>query len=259
MYVMLCFHREPVSKQVLTRQRVLELIEQLNVGEAIPSERRLSTEIGVSRLTLRAALDDLVRDGYLERRHGSGTFVSEPKIAQQLTLTSFSEDMRRRGMVAGSRTIELREVHAGAAVGRALHISPDARVVLIRRLRLADGEPMALETLHVPAALVPGLTRELLEDASFYDLMEEHYGVVIASGQQSIEPTVTNEEESELLHVPLHSPAFLFERTSRTAEGETVEFVRSLYRGDRYRLVADLSQRRDRPLVVPLAVAAEPQ
>ena len=126
--------------------------------------------------------------------------------------------MRRRGMVAGSRTIELRETHAGAAVGRALNISPDARVTLIRRLRLADGEPMALETLHVPAAIVPGLTRELLEDSSFYDLLEREYGVVISSGTQSIEPTVTNEEESDLLGVPLHSPAFLFERTSRTDE-----------------------------------------
>jgi len=159
-----------MSKQVLTRQRVLELIDQLQVGEAIPPERRLSTDLGISRLTLRAALDDLVRDGYLERRHGSGTFVSEPKIAQQLTLTSFSEDMRRRGMTAGSRTIELKEAHAGAAVGRALKLSPDDRVVLIRRLRLADGEPMALETLHVPAALVPGLSREALENASFYEL-----------------------------------------------------------------------------------------
>jgi GntR family transcriptional regulator len=252
---LLCFDRNCVSKQVLTRQRVLELIDQLQVGEAIPSERRLSSELGVSRLTLRAALDDLVRDGYLERRHGSGTFVSEPKIAQQLTLTSFSEDMRRRGMVAGSRTIELREMHAGAAVGRALNISPDARVVLIRRLRLADGEPMALETLHVPASVVPGLTREALEDSSFYELLERHYGVVIATGQQSIEPTVTNDEESELLGVPLHSPAFLFERTSRTADGETVEFVRSLYRGDRYRLVAELSQRRDRPAAVAPALA----
>ncbi len=239
-----------MSKQVLTRQRVLELIDQLQVGEAIPPERRLSSDLGISRLTLRAALDDLVRDGYLERRHGSGTFVSEPKIAQQLTLTSFSEDMRRRGMTAGSKTIELRETHAGAAVGRALNVSPDARVVLIRRLRLADGEPMALETLHVPADRVPGLSRELLENASFYELLEKEYGVVIASGIQSIEPTVTNEEESELLGVPLHSPAFLFERTSRTVTGETVEFVRSLYRGDRYRLVAELSQRRDRPAAV---------
>src|SRR2546425_4060516 len=138
-----------MSKQVLTRQRVLELIDQLQVGEAIPSERRLSTDLGISRLTLRAALDDLVRDGYLERRHGSGTFVSEPKIAQQLTLTSFSEDMRRRGMTPGSRTIELQTVSAGATLGRALNISPDTRVVRMQRLRLADGEPMALETLHV--------------------------------------------------------------------------------------------------------------
>ena len=245
-----------MRKQVLTRQRVLELIDQLQVGEAIPSERRLSSDLGISRLTVRAALDDLVRDGYLERRHGAGTFVSEPKIAQQLTLTSFSEDMRRRGMVAGSRTIELRETHAGAAVGRALNISPDARVTLIRRLRLADGEPMALETLHVPAAIVPGLTRDRLEDSSFYDLLEHEYGVVIESGTQSIEPTVTNEEESDLLRVPLHSPAFLFERTSRSVSGQTVEFVRSLYRGDRYRLVAELSQRRDRPAAVQPALAA---
>jgi len=246
----------PMRKQVLTRQRVLELIDQLRVGEAIPSERRLSSDLGISRLTVRAALDDLVRDGYLERRQGAGTFVSEPKIAQQLTLTSFSEDMRRRGMTAGSRTIELREMHAGAAVGRALNISPDARVMLIRRLRLADGEPMALETLHVPAALVPGLTRELLENSSFYDLLERDYGVVISHGTQYIEPTVTNEEESELLRVPLHSPAFLFERTSRSEDNETVEFVRSLYRGDRYRLVAELSHRRDRPGGAQPALAA---
>src|SRR4051812_41534482 len=253
---MACASIGGVRKQGLTRQRVLELIDQLQVGQAIPSERRLSSDLGISRLTVRAALDDLVRDGYLERRHGAGTFVSEPKIAQQLTLTSFSEDMRRRGMTAGSRTIELRETHAGAAVGRALRVSPDARVMLIRRLRLADGEPMALETLHVPADRVPGLTRELLEDASFYELMEKHYGVVIESGMQSIEPTVTNEQESELLSVPLHSPAFLFERTSRTPEGETVEFVRSLYRGDRYRLVAELSQRRDRPVAIQPALVA---
>src|SRR3954468_3745100 len=171
-----------MSKQVLTRQRVLELIDQLQVGEAIPPERRLSSDLGISRLTLRAALEAPVRDGCLERGHGSGPFVREPKIAQQLTLTSFSEDMRRRGMTAGSRTIELRETHAGAAVGRALKVSPDARVVLIRRLRLADNEPMALETLHVPATLVPGLTRDRLRHPSFYDLFAHHYGAGISPG-----------------------------------------------------------------------------
>src|SRR5947199_10859387 len=198
-----------VSKQAQTRQRVLELIDGLDVGEAIPSERRLSTDFGVSRLTLRAAVEDLVRDGYLVRRHGSGTFVSHPKIAQQLTLTSFSEDMRRRGMVPDSRTISLDNVTAGPQVARALNISPGARVFQIRRLRLADGEPMALETLHVPVSLVPGLTAAQLEHASWYELLEARYNVVIASGLQTIEPTVTNEEEAKMLHVPLHSPAFL--------------------------------------------------
>jgi GntR family transcriptional regulator len=244
-----------MSKQGQARQRVVELIEGLRVGQAIPSERRLSTELGISRLTVRAAIDDLVREGYLVRRQGSGTFVSEPKIAQQLTLTSFSEDMRRRGMIPGSRTVELREIHAGALLGRALNVSPGARVVLIKRLRLADGETMAIETLHVPAPVVPGLTPQELENASFYELLHDRYGIVIASGLQTIEPTVTNEEESALLGVPLHSPAFLFERTSRTAEGETVEFVRSVYRGDRYRLVAELSQP-ERSVVPSVALAA---
>src|SRR2546421_12333501 len=96
-----------VTKQSHTRQQVLDLIESLGVGEAIPSERQLSADLGVSRLTLRAALDELAREGYVIRRRGSGTFVSEPKIAQELTMTSFTEDMRRRGMQPGSRTLSL--------------------------------------------------------------------------------------------------------------------------------------------------------
>src|ERR671921_2245597 len=96
-----------MTKQSETRERVLDLIERLGVGRAIPSERQLSVDLGVSRLTVRAALDELVREGYLERRRGSGTFVREPKIAQELTMTSFSEDMRRRGMRPGSRTLSL--------------------------------------------------------------------------------------------------------------------------------------------------------
>src|SRR5919204_6512387 len=103
----MCFPSGQMSKQEQIRQRVVQLISELGVGAAIPSERRLSTDLGVSRLTLRAALDELVREGYLVRKHGSGTFVGQPKIAQQLTLTSFSEDMRRRGMVPDSRTIGL--------------------------------------------------------------------------------------------------------------------------------------------------------
>ncbi len=229
-------------KQSEARARVLDLIEQLSVGQAIPSERQLSADLGVSRLTVRAALDDLVRQGLLVRRRGSGTFVSEPKIAQELTMTSFTEDMRRRGMVPGSRTIELKSQPAGAWLGRILHVSPSESLIVIKRLRLADHETMAIETLHVRASLVPDLSAEDLEDHSFYALLTERYGLDIVGGHQTIEPTVTNEEESELLGVPLHSPAFLFERTTRSPDGQIVEYVRSIYRGDRYRLVTELSR-----------------
>ena len=231
-----------VTKQSHTRQHVLDLIEQLGVGTAIPSERQLSADLGVSRLTLRAALDDLAREGYLVRRRGSGTYVQHPKISQELTITSFSDDMRRRGMVPGSRTLSMSTILAGARLGRSLNVSPSEQIVVVKRLRLADGESMAIETLHIPESLVPGLTPKALT-GSFYDLLRDRYGVQIAEGIQAIEPTVTNEEESEVLGVPLHSPAFLFERTSRDDAGRTVEFVQSVYRGDRYRIVTELSRR----------------
>ena len=231
------------TKQSQTREQVIELIERAGVGGALPSERQLSVDLGVSRLTVRAALDELVREGYLVRRRGSGTFVREPKIAQELTMTSFSEEMRRRGMTPGSRTLSLEKTTAGAYLGRCLHVSPSEPVVVAKRLRLADGESMAIETLHVPESLVPGLEPKDLDRGSFYELLAERFGITIVGGMQTIEPTVTNEEESEALGVPLHSPAFLFERTTRSENDDIVEFVRSIYRGDRYRLVSELNRR----------------
>ena len=228
------------TKQAIVREQLLELIERLDVGVAIPGERRLATDLGVSRLTLRAAVDYLVREGLLVRQHGSGTYVAEPKIALPLTMTSFSEDMRRRGMRPGSRVRSFEIVPAGARVGQRLHLSPAARVIAIERLRLADDDSMAIEHLFVPDALVPGLQAGDLEGASFYDLLAQRYGIVIEQGRQTIEPTVTDQEESDALGVPLHSPAFLFERTSTSDRGEVVEFVRSIYRGDRYQLVTEL-------------------
>ena len=174
--------KQVVTKQSEARSRVLDLIEQLDVGEAIPSERQLTRELGVSRLTVRAALDELVREGLLVRRHGSGTFVSEPKIAQELTMTSFTEDMQRRGMVPASRTLGLRVAPAGAHLGRLLHVSPSEPVLIINRLRLADRETMAIETLHVRESLVPGLSAPDLERQSFYEILEGRFGITIVGG-----------------------------------------------------------------------------
>lgn len=109
---------------------------------------------------------------------------------------------------------------------------------------------MAIETLHVRERHVPGLTPRELEEQSFYELLSDRYGIVIVGGHQTIEPTVTDEEESDALDVPLHSPAFRFERVTHSQTGEIVEFVESIYRGDRYKLVSALNMQqpvRQRP------------
>lgn len=222
------------------RDSILDLVAELSVGDALPPERVLAIRFGVSRMTLRRAVEELVREGRLERRQGAGTFVAEPKFAQGLAVTSFSEDMRQRGAVPSSRTLAVDEVLAGAQLGRRLQLSPGERVTRVVRLRLADDAPMAVETLHVPQSVAPGLSGDMLAERSFYELLASHYGVELGGGTQTIEATVTDETESEILDVPLHSPAFLFERLSWAADGRVVEFVRSVYRGDRYQFTVEL-------------------
>lgn len=228
------------------RDEILDLVSEMDVGDALPPERALAPQLAVSRMTLRRAVEELVREGRLVRRHGAGTFVAEPKIAQGLAVTSFSDDMRQRGAVPSSRTLEVGPMFAGAHLGKRLEISPGEQLIRVVRLRLADGSPMALETLHIPRSVAPGLDAAALEGRSFYTLLAEEYSIALAGGVQTIEATVTDEAESEVLEVPMHSPAFLFERLSRAADGRVVEFVRSVYRGDRYQFRVDLQPGRQR-------------
>lgn len=229
-----------MAKYHSIRDEILDLIAEMDVGDALPPERTLAPRFAVSRMTLRRAVEELVREGRLVRRQGAGTFVAGPKIAQGLAATSFSDDMRQRGAVPSSRTLDVGEVLAGAQLGKRLEISPGEHVVRIVRLRLADAAPMAVETLYVPRSIAPELDGQALADASFYQLLHDAYGIVLAGGVQTIEATVTDENESRILEVPVHSPAFLFERVSRDSEGRVVEFVRSVYRGDRYQFRVDL-------------------
>jgi GntR family transcriptional regulator len=121
-----------------------------------------------------------------------------------------------------------------------LDVPPQTQVLYVRRLRLADDVPMALEDLHVPATVAPGLTGEDLDGASFYDLLDRRFRAPVVSGTQTVEPALVGVEEAALLGVDPGSPVFLFERTSRVRGGAVAEFVRSTYRGDRYRIVVDI-------------------
>lgn len=233
------------ARSPLKRERVLdhlrELVESRAPGDPIPSERTLCEQLGVSRPTLRSAVDELVRVGLLVREHGRGMFVARAKITQELAP---DRDAHRLPPAAGtwaSRVLEFTTVRAGARTGRKLHISPAAEITYIARLRLVDGEPMAIEHLHVPAAIVPGLRPADMESGDFYDLLRDRHGVHVHEAVQSIEPTVANEEEARLIGVPVLSPALLFERLTRDATGRPVEYVHSVYRGDRYRIVSRLA------------------
>lgn len=222
-------------------QRLVDVITQLAPGTALPGERELSERFAVSRMTLRRALAGLEGRGLVERRHGAGTFVARPKLGQPLTATSFSEDMHRRGLAPSSRTLDAEQIFADTTVAAQLAVADGTPVLRVSRLRLADDEPMAVEVLHVPVSLVPGLVADDLSgSASWYRLLAERFGHRVASGVQTVEPTVLTGDEARLLGVPAGAPALVFERVSRDQHGTVVEYVRAVYRGDRYRIEVEL-------------------
>ena len=235
------------------RDRLRELIDAREPGDAMPSERTLSEDLGVSRPTVRAAIDELTRDGLLVRQHGRGTFTNPRKISQQLAETSggFAVPPAEGDWV--SRVLEHRIEPAGARIGQRLQVSPADGVLLVSRLRIVDGAPMAIEHIRLPAALVPGITPRDFETGKLYRHLRDRYDIHPADAVQTTEPTVTDATEAQMLGVPLHSPALLFERTTRDRGGRVIEYTRSIYRGDRYRIVSELGDG-GRP-AVPIGLA----
>jgi GntR family transcriptional regulator len=224
-------------------QEILEgIIASLEPGALLPSERLLMERYSVARGTVVQAIEALVARGLVYRVHGSGTFVAEPKFRQPLTLTSFTEDMRARGMTPGSMVRSQAVVPASEVVARHLALVPGTPVVHLERVRTADGEPMALERTHLPAQRLPGLEDADLTDASLYELLERSWGVRVAEADQWASVVRLSEDEAALLHVAASQPALLFQRVTRDPAGTPVEYVRSLYRGDRYEVHSRLQR-----------------
>ncbi|MFD3925226.1 GntR family transcriptional regulator [Streptomyces sp. NPDC058614] len=230
-----------VLKRERVRDFILELIESHRPGDAIPSERSLCARLEVSRPTLRAAVDELVAAGLLVREHGRGMFVAPEKITQELVSGQQRLTVPQASGAWSSRLLEFTTIQAGARVGRKLRMSPGADIVYVARLRLVDGAPMAIEHLHIRADLVPDLSAQELEEGDLYEHLREQHGVHVHEAVQAIEPTVVTQAEAELLDVPELSPALLFERLTTDTAGLPVEYVHSIYRGDRYRIVSRLT------------------
>ncbi len=223
-----------------------EQIEQgsLTPHQAIPSERNLEEIYSVSRTTIRQAIDLLVRQGYLYREHGRGTFVSPQKLQKGISeLTSFSEDMRRRGLTPGQRILEISMVPAPEKVRKHLELPEGCEVLRIERLRLGDSVPMGLQTSYI--ALPPGqtVTREEVEEiGSIYRLLQEKFHLIPTEADETLEVTLATPREAALLQISEGSPLLLSERTTYSQYRRAIEFVKILYRGDRYRYYAKLTR-----------------
>jgi GntR family transcriptional regulator len=230
------------------KRHLTDLARSLEAGAALPTERVLAAEFETSRTTVRQAMLELVVEGRLERVQGRGTFVARPKVAQRLELTSYTEDMRAQGLEPTSRLLTLEVVPASTVEHAAerLAITSSARVVRLVRLRLVDGEPMAIERTYLSAARFPRLRQHLTRLGSLYATLDEVYGVRLKDADETIETALASPDEAALLGVDTGLALLLLSRHSFDLDGRPVEWGRSVYRGDRFKFVAHLRHQRRR-------------
>ncbi len=229
----------PVPKHVQLREALLAAMDDdLSPGAMIPSERELMVRHGVSRATVRAAIAGLVSDGRLAKVPGKGTVVTRPRVESQLHLASFTQDMRRRGHRPTTRLLSTDAEPADPTLAAVLDVETGASLWRIERLRLADDEPMAVETSWYSATAFPGLDAEDLE-SSLYAVLESRYGVVISGAEQTVWTEPADRTHARLLDAPTGAPLFVFDRVASSSE-RPVERTVSRYRGDRYQLTMSL-------------------
>lgn len=215
-------------------------VGRLKHGDALPPERDIADAGAISRVTVRKAIDTLVADGLLVRRRGSGTFVVKPieRLQQPLSrLTSFTDDMRRRGMRAGSRWISRGLVFPTPQETMTLGLASDARVARLVRIRTANNLPIALERTSLPDDVLPD--PDVIDDSLYLALAER--GVRPVRANQRISAVLLRDEETQLLGVPPGSPALSVQRLAYFDTGRVMEMSTALYRNDAYDLVAELT------------------
>jgi GntR family transcriptional regulator len=230
----------------LYHQLHTDLLNRIRSGELKPrgrlaSEEDLAASYGVSKITVRHALRELAQAGYVRREQGRGTFVTMPKVEQgPRELTSFTEEMRRRGRLASSRVLSQGVIPAEGEAAEKLGISEGAPVFRLRRLRLADGQPMGVQTALVPLDLAPGLAQEQFEAASLYETLRRNYGLCPARAKETHSAVACDRETAMVLGVAEGSPVLAAERITLLRDGRPFELAESLMNGDRYSVVLDL-------------------
>ncbi len=228
-----------VPLYVQIRETLRQKIENkdIKVGMHLPAEADLAGMFGVSRMTVRRAIEDLVTDGLLIRKHGTGTIVSSRKVVRDYTkLTSFHEDAHQRGMNPLSQVLAFEVITAPVECVEKLMIKETDKVFHIIRLRSVDADQLiALHDLYIPQALCPWLDGVDLENESLYELYENH-GLTIEWGKQIVEAHCATEEQARILKIEPGSPVLYSERISYTSNNIPVERVIAVSPGERFSL-----------------------
>ena len=218
-------------------REILEgLVASLGPGAELPSERALAEHFGLARMTVRTEMDRLVTEGLVYRLHGRGTFVAEPRVAQAVLFSSFSEDMRARGMTPGSVVRSRELIEAGPFLARTLEIAPGAPVAEFERVRTADGAPMALERVYLPADRFPGIAEADLEKIPLFEVLGKTYHTKLSGADQRVVAVPIEAEEAPLLAVEEGVPGLRFHTLARDTRGVPAFYATSLFRGDRYEI-----------------------
>jgi GntR family transcriptional regulator len=233
-------HQKREPKYYLVKRHILGLMGGFQAGAPLPTERELASTLATSRWTVRQALTELVAEGRLVRRHGSGTYVAEPKLAWPLQMSSFTEQAAASGLQVETSLVAAERIRAMPEIAELLHVKAGAFVHRIERLRKVNGSPMALEQAHLSAARFPGLARDLKQTGSLYRVLAERWEVTVVGAVETIESAPAPPREAELLATDVGAPMLLLSRHSHDARQEPVEWVRSWYRGDRYTFIARL-------------------
>jgi GntR family transcriptional regulator len=224
------------------------LIRQIHAGifkpgQPIPSLQEIAARLGVSQMTARQAIRAICDLGLMYSRQGKGTFVSGMKHERNFRqVLSFTEEMRGRGLMPGSRVLSFRMQAGNREVTTALGLRPSQRIFRLRRVRVSDGRPMGIECSCLPQQICPDLLNTFDPAASLYQELAEHYGIRMEVTDEVVEVGKATAEEAKLLKVSPRSPVFLFTRTSYGENGKPLEYVKSTYRGDRYRIVQRLTR-----------------
>ena len=242
-------HSSPLPYYFQLKELLIEEIKKgrLKPGQQIPSEFKLCDQFRVSRTVVRQAISSLVQNGYLNREKGRGTFVTKPKITENLfqNLTGSYEDMLSRGIKLVTKVLEQTKCEADNEILERLKLEPGEPVIKIKRLRFINSEPIALVTTYLPYKICPPLLEENLTNQSLYGVLEEKYALRIAHGRRSLEAVSADRKTAALLGVKVGTPLMLLNSISYLENGRPIEYFSALHRGDRSKFVVSLIRVRD--------------